>query len=100
MEAALSRAAELHCTADALTSDGRTLVREEPLDWMCVRRLDGRVVRCWHVPVRRPCVNVLALSPDDRTLLTEDFQGRGFRLWDITTGQEQFPTERPAAMRP
>jgi uncharacterized protein (TIGR03000 family) len=84
----------------ALTSDGRTLVREEPLDWMCVRRLDGRVVRRWHAPVRRPCVNVLALSPDDRTLLTEDFPGRGFRLWDITTGEERFPTERLPAMRP
>ncbi|HEY7156857.1 MAG TPA: TIGR03000 domain-containing protein [Gemmataceae bacterium] len=83
-----------------LTSDGRTLVSEEPYNWVCVRRLpDGRVVRRWHVPVRNSGL-ILALSPDDRTLLTGGIQDPGFRLWDITTGEEQFPTERPPARRP
>jgi WD40 repeat protein len=77
----------------ALTSDSRTLVCEEPLNWVCVRRLDGRVVRRWHVPVRNS-VLILALSPDDRTLLTGGLQDPGFRLWDITTGKERFPTGR------
>jgi uncharacterized protein (TIGR03000 family) len=83
----------------ALTSDGRTLVYEEPLNWACVRRLDGKLVRRWHVPVTNS-VLILALSPDDRTLLTGGLQDPGFRLWDITTGEEQFPTERPPARRP
>ncbi|HTU21922.1 MAG TPA: TIGR03000 domain-containing protein [Gemmataceae bacterium] len=82
-----------------LTSDGRTLVYEEGSNWVCVRRLDGQLVRRWHVPVRASQL-ILALSPDDRTLLTGGLQDPGFRLWDITTGEEQFPTQRPPARRP
>ena len=83
----------------ALTSDGRALVYEEPVNCVCVRRLDGRLVRRWDVPVTNS-VLILALSPDDRTLLTGGLQDPGFRLWDITTGKELFPTERSPAVRP
>jgi WD40 repeat protein len=83
----------------ALTSDGRTLVYEEPLNWVCVRRLDGQLARRWEVPVTNS-VLILALSPDDRTLLTGGLQDPGFRLWDITTGEERFPMETPPATRP
>jgi WD40 repeat protein len=82
-----------------LTSDGRTLVSEEPSGWVCVRRLDGEPVRRWRVPVYASGL-ILALSPDDRTLLTGGAQDPGFRLWDITTGEEKFPTEEPSARRP
>lgn len=82
-----------------LTRDGRTLISEEPHNWVCVRRLpDGQVVRRWQVPVRVSRL-ILALSPDDRTLLTGGLQGTGFRLWDITTGEERFPMERPPAIQ-
>jgi WD40 repeat protein len=83
----------------ALTSDGRTLVYEEPVNRVCVRRLDGQLVRGWEVPVRASTL-ILALSPDDRTLLTGGLQDPGFRLWDITTGEERFPKERPPVRRP
>jgi WD40 repeat protein len=80
----------------ALTSNGRTLVHEDSFKQVCVRRLDGRVVRRWRVPLRNSSF-LLALSPDDRTLLTGGGQDTGFRLWDISTGEELLPPEkRPA----
>lgn len=76
-----------------LTSDGRTLVHEDVYPSVGVRRLDGKLVRRWRVPLKNGAM-VLALSPDDRTLLTGGVQDEGFRLWDITTGEERLPAKR------
>ncbi|MGW0443795.1 nSTAND1 domain-containing NTPase [Streptosporangium sandarakinum] len=71
-------------TALTFSPDGRTLT---------TAGTDG-VVRAWHVPARRPAseqpfgdadIQVMALSPDGKTVATVTEDDNGVQLWDLST---------------